>query len=98
MNRFRRRVSAAVNPWSTAASRWWCRSALRHLLTGYGPTARQRRSMSRQVPGIRRAASDTGATLPAEQTAEQAEQTAEQAEQMRARAKAIDELLGRPDA
>jgi hypothetical protein len=95
MNRFQRRISAAVNPWSTAASRWWCRSALRHLLTGYGPTARQRRLMKGEAPGIRRAASDTGVTLSAEQTAEQ---KAEQAEQMRARAKAIDELLGRPDA
>jgi hypothetical protein len=91
MNRFRRRVSAAVNPWSTAASRSWCRSALRRLLTGYGPTARQRRLMRGEAPGIRRAASDTGVTL----SAEQAEQ---KAKQMRARAKAIDELLGRPDA
>jgi hypothetical protein len=38
-----RRVRAAVNPVSTAATGWWCHSALRHRLTGYGPTARQRR-------------------------------------------------------
>jgi hypothetical protein len=38
-----RRVRAAVNPVSTAATRWWCYSALRHALTGHGPTARQRR-------------------------------------------------------
>lgn len=38
-----RRVRAAVNPVSTAATGWWCRSGLRHMLTGYGPTARQRR-------------------------------------------------------
>jgi hypothetical protein len=38
-----RRVRAAVNPVSTAATGWWCHSALRHALTGHGPTARQRR-------------------------------------------------------
>ena len=43
MSRIGRRVRAAVNPVSTAATGWWCHSALRHVLTGYGPTARQRR-------------------------------------------------------
>jgi len=43
MSRIGRRVRAAVNPVSTAATGWWCHSALRHMLTGYGPTARQRR-------------------------------------------------------
>jgi hypothetical protein len=43
MNQAGRRVRAAINPLSTAATRWWCHSALRHMLTGYGPTARQRR-------------------------------------------------------
>jgi hypothetical protein len=43
MTPIRRRVSAAVNPVSTGFTRWWCHSAVRHLLTGYGPTARQRR-------------------------------------------------------
>ena len=43
MNRIGRRVSAAVKPVSTAATRWWCHSAMRHMLTGYGPAARQRR-------------------------------------------------------
>jgi hypothetical protein len=43
MSRIGRRVRAAVNPASTAATGWWCHSALRHMLTGYGPTARQRR-------------------------------------------------------
>jgi hypothetical protein len=43
MNRIRRAVNAAVNPVSTAATSWWCHSALRHMLTGHGPTARQRR-------------------------------------------------------
>lgn len=42
MNQIRRRVCTAFNPVSTAATRWWCHSALRHMLTGYGPTARQR--------------------------------------------------------
>ena len=42
MNQIRRSVSAAVNPVSTAATRWWCHSALRHMLTGYGSAARQR--------------------------------------------------------
>jgi hypothetical protein len=36
-------MRAAVNPVSTAATGWWCHSALRHRLTGYGPNARQRR-------------------------------------------------------
>jgi hypothetical protein len=43
MNRIWRRVSAAVNPVSTAATRWWCHSAVRHALTGHGPAAGQRR-------------------------------------------------------
>jgi hypothetical protein len=43
MSNVGRRVRAAVNPVSTAATGWWCHSALRHALTGHGPTARQRR-------------------------------------------------------
>jgi hypothetical protein len=43
MSRTGRRVRAAVNPVSTAVTGWWCHSALRHVLTGYGPTAGQRR-------------------------------------------------------
>jgi hypothetical protein len=83
-----RRISAAVNPWSTAASRWWCHSALRHVLTGYGPTARQRRLMRRGAPAIRpRSASSTGSTPSAEQ----------EAVKMKDRAKAIDDLLRRHD-
>ena len=42
MSRIRRRVRTLVNPVSTAATKWWCHSAMRHMLTGYGPTARQR--------------------------------------------------------
>jgi hypothetical protein len=47
MSRIGRRVRAAVNPVSTAATRWWCYSALRRALTGHGPTARQRRLIRR---------------------------------------------------
>ena len=43
MSRLGRHVRTAVNPVSTAATGWWCHSALRHMLTGYGPTAEQRR-------------------------------------------------------
>ena len=77
MRRIGRRVRAAVNPVSTAATRWWCHSAIRHRLTGYGPTARQRRLIRR---GMIRSAGFTPS-----------------AEQMKARAAAIDELLGRDD-
>jgi hypothetical protein len=80
MNRIRRRVNAAVNPVSTAVTGWWCHSALRHVLTGHGPTARQRRlirygrpGVGYGTPGIRRGTPGT--------------------EQMRARAAAIDDLL-----
>lgn len=49
MSRTGAHVRAAVNPLSTAATRWWCHSALRYLLTGYGPRARQRRRVRRQM-------------------------------------------------
>ena len=86
MNRIRRRVSAAVNPVSTAVTRWWCHSALRHMLTGHGPTARQRRLIRHgtQASAMVRGA---GFTPSAEQMAEQ----------MKARARAIDDLLSRDD-
>lgn len=74
MNRIRRRISAAVNPASTAATRWWCHSDLRRTLTGYGPTAKQRRLIRREARGV--------VFTPS-------------AEQIKARASAIDELLGR---
>lgn len=86
MNQLRRRVNAAVNPWSTRATRWWCHSGVRHLLTGYGPTARQRRLMSRGTPVTRPGAPGTGFTA-----------SAEQMKQVRARASAIDDLMGRDD-
>jgi hypothetical protein len=53
---------------------------LRHMLTGDGPPARQRRLIRRGTPG-------TGFTPSAEQMAEQ----------MKARARAIDDLLSRDD-
>jgi hypothetical protein len=85
MNRIRRRACAAVNPVSTAATRWWCHSALRHLLTGYGPAARQRR-FRRQGPPVIRSETQGGGFAP---SAEQ------RAERMGARARAIDDLLSR---
>jgi hypothetical protein len=51
MSRIGRRVRAAVNPLSTTATRWWCHSALRHRLTGYGPTAAQWRLIRHGVIG-----------------------------------------------
>lgn len=87
MNRIRRRVGAAVNPASTAVTTWWCHSALRHMLTGHGPTARQRRLIRHGTPGIRRGTPGTGFTPSAEQMAKQ----------MKARARAIDDLLSRDD-
>jgi hypothetical protein len=85
MNRIRRRVSAAVNPVSTAVTRWWCHSALRHMLTGHGPTARQRRLIRHGTPGIRHGTPGTGFTPSAEQVAEQ----------MKARGRAIDDTQAR---
>jgi len=77
--RIRRQVSAAVNLVSTAATRWWCHSALRHMLSGYGPTARQRRLIRHGKPVIRHETQGGGFAPSAEQ----------RVEQMKARAKAI---------
>jgi hypothetical protein len=76
VSRIGRRVRAAVNPVSTAATRWWCHSAVRHMLTGHGPNARQRRLIRYEMV--------QGADRPS-------------AEQMKARAAAIDQLLGSDD-
>ncbi len=43
MNRIERSIRSAVNRMSTAVASRWCHSAMRHMLTGHGPTARQRR-------------------------------------------------------
>ena len=51
MNRIERRIRTAVNPVSTAATGWWCQSAMRHMLTGHGPMARQRRLIRRGMRG-----------------------------------------------
>jgi hypothetical protein len=56
---------------------------MRHMLTGHGPTARQRRLIRHGTPGIRRGTPGTGFTPSAEQ--------------MKARARAIDDLLSRDD-
>jgi hypothetical protein len=81
MPRIRRRVSAAVNPVSTAVTRWWCHSAVRHMLTGHGLTARQRRLMRQGRPPMRPWTPGTVVTPSAEQ--------------MEARRRAIDDLLSR---
>jgi hypothetical protein len=49
MSQFERRVRAAINPISTAATRWWCHSSFRLLLTGHGQAARQRRLIRYRV-------------------------------------------------
>lgn len=84
MNRLGRLVRAAANPASTAATRWWCHSALRRWLTGYGPTASQRRVTSHGASVTRPGAAPGGFARSADQ----------KTDQMRARAKAIDDLLG----
>jgi hypothetical protein len=60
---------------------------LRYWLTGYGPAARPRRSIRRGTPVTRPSTPGAGIRLSAEQ----------KTEQMKARAKAIDDLLGRDD-
>jgi hypothetical protein len=87
MNQTRHRVRAAVNPVSTAVTRWWCHSTLRHMLTGHGPTARQRRLIRHGTPVIRGGTPGVGFASSAQH----------RAEQMKARARVIDDLLGRAD-
>ncbi len=41
MNTVERRMRAVINPWSTAFARWWCHSAARFALTGYGAPRRR---------------------------------------------------------
>jgi hypothetical protein len=76
MPKIGRRVRAAVNPVSTAATGWWCQSGVRRLMTGHGPTAEQRRL----IREMRRGAGPTP-----------------DPDEMKARAAAIDQLLGRDD-
>ena len=65
MNPIGRRVRAAVNPVSTAVTRWWCLSAMRHLLTGYGPAAKRRRFVRREMTIRRRMIRGAGFLPPA---------------------------------
>jgi len=72
MHEAERRLRAMINPWSSAFTRWWCHSAARHLLTGYGQGStrvlRHEREESRatSVPeraensGHQRSPADTG--------------------------------------
>jgi len=87
MNPIGRRVRAAVNPASTAITRWWCLSSMRHLLTGYGPAAKRRRIIRREMTLRRRMIRGAGPPPAAGHSPS--------AEQMKARAAAIDELLAR---
>ena len=41
MTTVERRVRALINPWSTAFARWWCHSAARFAVTGYGAPRRR---------------------------------------------------------
>lgn len=52
MNTVERRVRTLVNPWSSALTRWWCHSAVRFALTGYGQRAggRRRRDVVPPIP------------------------------------------------
>ena len=36
MHEAERRLRAMINPLSSAFTRWWCHSAARYILTGYG--------------------------------------------------------------
>ena len=36
MHEAERRLQTMINPLSSAFTRWWCHSAARHILTGYG--------------------------------------------------------------
>jgi hypothetical protein len=49
MSRIGRRVRDTINPVSTAATRWWCHSGVRHMLTGHRPTARQGRLIRHEM-------------------------------------------------
>jgi hypothetical protein len=78
-NTVERRVRALINPMSTAFTRWWCHSAVRFTLTGYGPARR------RALPRWQHDARD--ALGLASHRAE------DKTRQMKARAAAIDELM-----
>jgi ribosomal protein S18 acetylase RimI-like enzyme len=50
MNTVERRVRAMINPWSTALTRWWCHSAVRFALTGYGAPRGRGHDVPRPMP------------------------------------------------
>lgn len=50
MNTVERRVRAVINPWSTAFTRWWCHSAARFALTGYGTPRGRGHDVPRPTP------------------------------------------------
>jgi ribosomal protein S18 acetylase RimI-like enzyme len=50
MNAVERRVRAMINPWSTALTRWWCHSAARFALTGYGAPRGRGHDVPRPTP------------------------------------------------
>jgi hypothetical protein len=99
MNTVERRVRAMINSMSTAFTRWWCHSAARFALTGYGPGRR------RALPRSRRDAYPaTGAEAMAIQPTENeaghmntragaVQRAKDRTELMKARARAIDELM-----
>jgi hypothetical protein len=89
VNQLERRVRAAINPVSTAVTRWWCHSSVRLLLlTGRWPAAGRRRLLRHSVTPdvIVRSVPPRGG---------QARGGPQSAEAMRARAAAIDALLSR---
>lgn len=93
MNAIERRLRAAVNPLSTAISGWWCHSAVRHLLTGHGPPAKQRRLIRRAARQWRLIRLQAASAHPSQAT----RGAVPSAEEMKARAAAIDELLAQQD-
>jgi hypothetical protein len=95
MNRIRRSLNAAVNPMSTAATRWWCHSALRHALTGHGPTASQRRLIRPGPPGVRPGPPGVRPGPPGVRPGPPGVRATPSAAQMEARKRAIDDLLSR---
>ena len=72
-------VRAAINPVSSAVTRWWCHSALRHMLTGYGAWAGQRRLTAGQRYRIRQGLDQSAYRTPS-------------AEQIEVRRATIDQL------
>jgi hypothetical protein len=99
MNTVERRVRATINPMSTAFTRWWCHSAARFALTGYGPARRRAFPRSQRDAYPTRGAAPATAIQRAENKTRHMKARAgavrraeDRTEQMKARARAIDEL------